>query len=382
LQSVRKLLRRPILLILILAALLLSACGGQVANSNWPGLSTDGQNVYLANGPAVSAYDVATQALNWTFPAEPQANLQFFAAPSAQGDRVIFGDYGAAGGFFSPTVTVSVYAVENGSGSTTPAQLWTNSDAAQDKVVAPLLQVEDTVYVGTADRFMHALNALDGTERWAFETEHSIWGLPAYQDGKLFFASMDRTLYALNASTGEELWRTTFSGAMPSGPVLNTGLVYVSGFDSQVHALDIDSGEERWAFQADNWVWGGPAYDSAAVYFADIAGNVHAVDAQNGAPIWQAKTPGAVQTSPVVQDDKVFVASEGESSDIPAGAITAFSASDGSQVWQKLTPAPLFTTPVIVDGAVIVALQSESASLMAFDVNTGEQLWSIAPPEA
>jgi outer membrane protein assembly factor BamB len=78
--------------------------------------------------------------------------------------------------------------------------------------------------------------------------------------------------------------------------------------------------------------------------------------------------------------DIVYVASEGESSDIPAGALTAFSATDGQQLWRQLTPAPLFTTPVIVDNAIVVALSSESAVLSAFDRQSGAPLWTIAPP--
>lgn len=385
----RALPARSLLFLLILAALLLSACGGQVANANWPGLSTDGQLVYLAGGPEVAAYDIATQERVWSFPEEPQASLQFFAAPSISEDQVVFGDYGAPGGFFSPSVTVSVYAVENvgaaAAANATPPLLWTNSEIATDKIVAPPLQVDNVVYVGTADNFVYALDAESGAEIWGFETGHSIWGQPAYRDGVLLAASMDRALHALDAETGEELWEARFAGALPSEPVLNEGLVYVSSFDSQVHALDIQTGEQVWSAPdggAAGWVWGAPAYSDGVVYFADITGIVYAVDSATGAPLWQAETAGAVQTSPVVAEGVVYVASEGELAETPVGALTAFDAATGDQLWQQATPAPLFTTPVVVDNAVIVALQSEEAVLSAFDRESGARLWFIAPVEA
>jgi outer membrane protein assembly factor BamB len=363
----------------MLASLFLVACT-PLGNESWPGLSTDGEKIYLANGTTVSSYFAADQSLAWTYPAEPQANQLFYAAPSVEGDRVIFGDYGVAGGFFSPGVTVSLHAVENvDDGGAAPVE-WTQSADINDKIVAPPLQVGDRVFVGTADNVVLALDADNGQPLWNFETGHSIWGQPAFRDGVLFVTSMDRNIYALEAETGEVLWQTPFAGAIAAGPVLNDDLVYVSDFDSQVHALDIRTGEDQWTAAANNWIWGAPAYADDVLYYADIEGNVFAVDAMSGTEIWQARTPGAVQTSPVVAEDIVYVASEGESSEVPAGALRAFAADDGRELWTTIAPAPLFTTPVIVDDAVIVALQSESAMLMAYDRNTGGQLWTIAPP--
>ena len=314
---------RPALFAIALATLFLTACGSRIANQSWPGLSTDGEKLYLADGAEVKAYFAENQQLAWKYPAEAQANLQFYAAPSVQEDRIIIGDYGVAGNILSLDlgVTVSVYALEDTDSGGIAPELWTNSAEFNDKIVAPPLQVGDTVYIGTADNRVFALDATTGEKQWRFDTGHSIWGQPAYRDGILFVTSMDRTLRALDAVSGEELWQVPFAGAIASGPVLNDDLAYVSDFDSQIHALKIQSGEEAWAAPANNWVWGSPAYADGVVYYADVEGNVFAVDSMTGAAIWQQKTPGAVQTSPVVAGDIVYVASEGESSEIPAGAL-------------------------------------------------------------
>ena len=343
-------------------------------------MSTDGEKLYLADGAEVTAYFADSQQLAWKYPAEAKANLQFYAAPSVQEDRVIIGDYGAAGGVFSPGVTVSVYALENSDNGGTAPELWTNNAKFNDKIVASPLQIGDTVYIGTADNFMYALDATSGEPIWSFETGHSIWGQPAYRDGVLFVTSMDRSLSAVDAANGEEMWQTPFVGAIASGPVLNEDLVYIANFDSQVHALDIHTGEEQWAAAANNWVWGAPAYADGTVYYADVEGNIFAVDALTGAAKWQQQMPGSTQTSPVVAGNIVYVASEGESSEVPIGALRAFSVEDGRELWTTIAPAPLFTTPVIVDDAIIVALQSEASILIAYDLETGGQLWSIAPP--
>ena len=379
--SSRRSFNRPILFLFIFSTLFLAACGSRLENQNWPGLSTDGQKIYLANGPGVTAYNVDDQEIAWTYPAEANATLQYYSAPSVEGEKVVFGDYGASGGFFSPQIKVSIYGVENTDSGGTAPNLWPpNSELAHDKIVAPPLQVGNVAYVGTADKFLFAIDTNSGQELWSFETGQSIWGRPSYQEGVIFVASMDRSLHALNADTGEELWLTIFDGALASGPVLNDNLVYVSSFDSHVHAVDIKTGEIAWSAQGENWIWGAPAYADGTVYFADINGNVFAVDAQTGEKIWQNQTVGAVQTQPVVSGDIVYVASEGESSEIPLGALRAFSTADGTEIWTQAAPAPLFTTPVVVDDALIVALQSETAIVIAYDVQTGGQLWSISPP--
>ena len=375
---------RSIFLLLIFAGLFLTACGSRVASSNWPGLSTDGENLYLANGFTVTAYDAATQEVQWTFPGpndEVNRQVQFYSAPSVQDGRVIFGDYGAPGGMLNPKVTVTVYALEN----TSPEAAidWTASEVATDKIVAPPLQVGDVVYVGTADNKMFALNAATGAPVWPqpFETGHSIWGQAAYRDGILYVTSLDRSLHALDAETGVEKWHTQFEGAIASQPVLDEGLVYVAEFGNQVHGVDVTSGNIVWSAPAENWVWGAPAYADGVVYYADIDGNVFAVNAQTGASLWQSTTPGAVQTNPLVVDGVVYIASEGESSneDVTAGALTAFDAATGEQLWRQITPAPLFTAPVAVQDSVVVAMNSESVILSAYDMQSGAPLWNIAP---
>ena len=60
---------------------MLAACSTSFNTGNWPGLSTDGQKVFVAYGPGVIAYDVANQRQAWAFPQEPSP-VPIFAAPS------------------------------------------------------------------------------------------------------------------------------------------------------------------------------------------------------------------------------------------------------------------------------------------------------------
>ncbi len=381
LYAAKRPFRRSAILILILASYLLIACGTTTTNSNWPGLTTDGEKVYVAYGPGVIAYDAVEQKQDWFFPQEANRALQFFAAPSVDGDRVIFGDFGASGGMLSPGVVVTLYALDN-SGQGLPGTLWAKNDLVSDRVVASPLQVGNQVFVGTANNFLLALNAETGEKQWEFETGHSIWGQPAFKDGVLFVASMDKTIYALEAETGQEIWRTGLGGALASSPVTNTDLVYVASFDGQMHALDMATGSEVWKSAAEDWIWDSPAFADSVVYYADIKGNVYAVDGKTGEQIWSQQLGQAIQTSPVVVGDKVYIAAQGDiTAEEPQGTLTALDAANGQQIWQKTAPSPLYTTPVVVGDTLVVALQSESALLIAFDLETGAQSWVFAPPQ-
>jgi outer membrane protein assembly factor BamB len=362
------------------SVLLLSACGGRIANTNWAGLSTDGERVYLAYGPRVLAYDPATESESWTFPAESSA-VQYFSAPSVEGEQVVFGDYGQSGGFLSPRVTVSIYALENVE-SGAPGQIWTNSESAHDKIVAPPLQVGEQLFVGTADNHLLALDATDGSLQWDFETGHAIWGQPVLRDGILYATSMDWSVYALNAETGDLVWQTPLGGALPSRPVLGEDLMYVSSYDGNVHALDIATGEEQWAAPAADWVWGAAALADGVIYYSDIQGNIYAADAETGEQRWTKSSGTRVQTAPVVLGDTLYVASQ-TTGETPAGALTAYSRADGEQLWSQPTGAPLLATPVIVgDDTIVVALQSADTLLIGFEPATGRELWRFASPES
>lgn len=384
-SSLGKLLRPSsrsfVLVALAAVALFLTACTGQLAAGSYAGLSTYDDTVYLANGPQVLAYNTATQQAQWSFPPEPNNAVLFYAAPNSDEGQVVFGNYGQAGGFLSPRVTVSIYSLEDAA-TGQPRTLWTNTEAASDKIVAPALQVEDKVFVGTADNHIMALDRASGTVLWDYRIGHAVWAQPTYRDGVLYVAGMDWSAYALDAENGELIWETPLGGALPSRPVLNGNLVYFSSFDGNVHALDTATGEAQWSAAANDAIWGTPALgQDGRLYFGDIAGDIHAVDAETGESIWNIDTPGVIQAAPILNDGVLYVASQ-TTSDATSGSLTAYAAEDGRQLWTITTPVPLWTTPVIAGDSVVVALQEADALLIGYDLQSGVEQWRYTPPAA
>ncbi len=374
--------KRFVILILAISAWLLAACGSQLANANWPGLSAAENVVYVSFGNGVLAYNVESQSQEWVFSPIP-GRLSFYAAPSIEDGRILVGDYGASQGFLSPGVVVSAYALRGGTGAS-PDELWAVNNIASDRIVAPPLQVGDRAFVGTADNQVVALDATSGTELWRFETGHSIWGQPSYKDGILFVASLDKKVYALDAENGTEIWSTELGGAISSKVAINTDLVYVTSFDRQMHALNRSTGEIEWSVIAEDWIWGAPVMGENVVYFSDATGTIYAVDAVNGTILWTNEVEGTVQTTPTLAGDVLYIASDKENAETgdPIGVLTAMSIEDGGTVlWQQELTIPIYTAPVVVADDVIVAVQGTEDLLVAFDKLTGTKKWDIAPPE-
>ncbi len=373
--------KRLVILILVISAWLLAACGSRLSNANWPGLSVDGNTVYVSFGNGVLAYDVVAQSQEWVFSPQP-GRLSIYAAPSVEDGRVVVGDYGVSQGFLSPGVVVSAYGLQGGAGDT-PDELWTLNNIASDRIVAPPLQVGDRAYIGTADNQVVALDANNGDELWRFEANHSIWGQPTYKDGTLFVASLDKHVYALDAESGAEIWSAELDGAVASKVVVDTNLIYVTSFDRQLHALNKDSGNIEWSVPAEDWIWGAPVMGDNVVYFADSTGTIYAVDAVSGSVMWTNQVDGTVQTTPTFLDNVLYIASDkGVDAETPTGLLTAMSIEDGGTVlWQQELTLPIYTAPVVTGDDVVVAVQGTEDLLVAFDKLTGTKKWDVAPPD-
>lgn len=379
-------LAQPVIFLLIIASIILAACGARVSNQNWPGVSTaeTDEIVYVAYGPGVLALDVGERTALWQFPEESAAGLQFYAPPGVSEEQLVLGDFGASGGLFSPGSTVTIYALENNNGQATlPDVRWSRDDLATDRIVAEPLQAAGKVFVGTSDNHLLALDAASGELLWDFETGHSVWAQPTYADEIVYVASLDNFVYALDASTGAERWRAELSGSIAGHPVLVDDLLYVSSFDRAVHALDADSGEEVWVADAEDWVWGAPAVNEGRVFFGDISGNVYAVDAASGEQLWTETVDGAVQSAPLYVDGVLYVPSgqvEGDE-ETREGQLLALAADDGSERWRRQTPAPAFSAPVAVGENVVVAVQDQGVlHLLVYDMDSGDQVWDYTPP--
>ena len=177
-----------------------------------------------------------------------------------------------------------------------------------------------TVYFGSGDGNVYALDAATGTLKWKFQTGDVVHASPAIADGTLFIGSWDSYFYALDAATGKEKWRfktgedpdTHNQVGVQSSAAVMDGVVYFGCRDSNFYALDIATGEKKWSFNnKGSWVIGSPAVRNGKVYFATSdTSTFYEVDAKSGTPTFSLSfNHWPLFSSPAIAGNMVYVGS-------------------------------------------------------------------------
>ncbi len=124
---------------------------------------------------------------------------------------------------------------------------------------SPALGSDGTVYVGSFDHKLYALDPATGQVRWAFPTDAHIYSSPALASSPngdttaIYIASADGSVYAIDPS-GRLLWRYDTGDPIRSSPVLGRKprgggqILYVGSSNGRLYALDAATGRRRWSF--------------------------------------------------------------------------------------------------------------------------------------
>lgn len=70
--------------------------------------------------------------------------------------------------------------------------------------------------------------------------------LPAIADETVYIGSNDGNLYAINTKTGKQIWSYKTDGSIYSSPTVTDGIVYVGSNDGYIHAVDAKIGNKLW----------------------------------------------------------------------------------------------------------------------------------------
>jgi len=341
-------------------ALFASACSGgssRLAATSWPGLTTDGETIYLSFGPHVYAINASNGGERWRFPEEVVRNMTFFAAPALGGDgQLIVGGYDNV-----------LYSIDPENGRQTN---WTFNEARNRYIGNPIVTA-DLVLAPSADGNLYALN-FSGEWLWNFTTGEPSWGQPAVDDQNVYIASLDHHLYAIDLEAGRAVWDKDLGGAIVGTPLVADGFVYSGSFAKTLTAHDARTGDVSWTFPTNNWVWAGAVMEAGTLYFGDIDGILYAVDAQSGEEKWRFSADGGIFSSPLIVDGKIYFATEN-------GSIYAFT-TENEQLWSQKIVGKIYTSPILVNNLVLVAAMESDKLIIAYDDN-GIERWSYTPTE-
>jgi len=262
--------------------------------------------------------------------------------------------------------------------------------------------VKDTVYFGSTDHYLYAVDLETGKMKWRGKTGSRVTSSPAVENDTVYFGSYDGIFYAIDARDGKLKWKFKTAGehrytgthlhgsqpvaeAMPdpfdmylSSPVIWRGKVYFGSGDGNVYALDAGSGKLLWKFKTGDVVHASPAIADGILYVGSWDSYFYALDAANGKQRWRFKTGEdptihnqvGIQSSAVVADGVVYFGCRDSN-------LYALDAKTGQKRWAYNTKGSwVISSPTAKDGKVYFST-SDSGLLFALNAKSAEPVFSL-----
>jgi outer membrane protein assembly factor BamB len=245
--------------------------------------------------------------------------------------------------------------------------------------------VDDTLYIGTMDGDLRALDIGTGETVWSFElrgeepANRAIYGSPAVAGDALYIGGYDGILYALPLDGGDggdqvrEIWDVIVGGGEPivGSPVIADGLVLVGSSDGSLYAFDTSDGSFRWSFPTGNKIWSTPAVADGVAYFGSLGHKVYAVSVEDGIEVWPSpfEAQGAITATPLIVNGRVYVGAFDS-------VFYAIDAGTGREVRRFEGASKWFWGGAVAAGDTVYA-PSLDGNLYALDIDTLELRWTL-----
>lgn len=177
-----------------------------------------------------------------------------------------------------------------------------------------------------------------------------------------------------------EIWKTSIGSGSGTGfaPVVVNDAIYAATPNGRVGKYDLQTGTQRWGADADTTLSAGVGSDGTTTVVASLDGQIFAYD-DTGALKWKTRATSNVSIPPIVGYNLVVV----RSGDY---RIQAFDVNTGDRVWSLQRPGPALALQApsqlaMVEGLVITGLPG--GKLLAIDAATGNVQWegTVATPK-
>jgi len=277
----------------------------------------------------------------------------------------------------------------------------------KDEIRGTPLFDRGTIYAGSYDKSLYALDAKNGNLKWSYETQGGVVTRPVVADNLLFFGSEDGCLYCINKDTGQQIWNFKTDGPIRSSPRIAEGQIYFGSDDQKMYAINLLSHQVSWTVKAGGAIHSSPFLSLMSIYFGSEAseficanyrgqiewrfftkkpvtasgnvtdgvayfssldGFVYALDAKTGWVIWRYRMAKGSVSSPFVMGERVFVGSAD-------GNIYCLERTRAQEIWHFQTGFQVSSSPVVHENVLYCG--STDGKFYALDVKTGRLKWSF-----
>ena len=242
-------------------------------------------------------------------------------------------------------------------------------------VAASPVIANGTIFVFDADNTVHAVSEADGSDLWSFKLEKQAGEATRTQGTSI----IDRVRDPVSVLDGSGRDKDSVGG----GVAVDGGTVYVTSGLGLVTALDAATGAQRWVRPVRTPLHSAPVVSANRVFAITDDNEILAFDARTGEVLWTYQ--GIVETARMLTAPVPAVVGDTVIAPFSSGEIIALRAQNGGVLWQdaltstaRLTPLASLNDiafgPVVADGFVIASAQS--GVMTAFDLRTGQRIWS------
>jgi glucose dehydrogenase len=311
----------------------------------------------------------------------PSVPLFAYGTPSADSSTVFF--TGRAHEVVAVDRERGTVRWRGSTGESTSSTAGFNTVVAGDVVVVP-------------DIALHGFDRQSGALRWRFAPSRSTPGAANLaSDGHTVYAgSLEGRVYAVDARTGNERWSTQVAegdGVAAFDPTVADGTVYVGikrltiPNTGALVALDAATGSLRWIheFTSDDPRLGTGCFGGAVTYGALVIvgvqnGTIVALDRATGAVRWRAPRLGNLPLgaggSPDSDMRPLVLAGSAVVAGSTTGVVVALDAATGTERWRAFANRGSAVYPLAAD-AERVYVNHFAGQLAAFSLKTGSLLW-------
>jgi len=253
-----------------------------------------------------------------------------------------------------------------------------------------------TLYAGTNDGYLLAVNSNDGAVKWKFSAENietrsrHLFSEVLVKDDKLYVGSADKMVYCLNAIDGNLNWKYQVDDWVRSKPIFVDGYLYVATLSGSMYAINDNSTSPQ-------LIWQNKVADHG--FTSNIKGSTHgiigisqnlmlfSVSPKTGKLQWRhglmdgmfsdgifysSEELGGQQSSPVVVDGVLFIGGTD-------GFVNAIDAESGQEIWRFETDGVMASSPTVAFGKVFFGeAYNAKGTYYALDIETGKPVWTSA----
>ena len=196
-----------------------------------------------------------------------------------------------------------------------------------------------TLYIGSTDGKLYALDAKQWGIKWVFDAGDAIRYSATVLGNRVYFSARNNKVYALEANTGEKLWEFKTKSWMDAPPIVVDDKVYIGAFRSNIYLLNARTGELEARRERTVRI--------RNIEYGCVNGVFRPVRPEHNAKVWRDRTVGS-ESYPVTANGTVYIGARD-------GRIHGFDSMSQAETWAYQTGGFVNAAPAISDGILYAA---------------------------